>query len=155
MFSQQSWSSAVLKLAAPCTNGRTYVPNDHSAGGKESLNLFEPLFGAAPASDIVTSLESEPCEKLYPSSTPTLNVLAVFSLPLNNPVPVLVPSCVVVPDTLLIVTTKPEPPASVDGSLNTAVPFSVTVSVAAYPAPLKLLGTPIVATAPLPPTDST
>jgi hypothetical protein len=120
------------------------------------LNLFEPLLGAAPASDIVTSLESEPCEKLYPSSTPTLNVLAVVSLPLNNPVPVLVPSCVVVVDIESIVTTKPEAPLTlVVASLNTLTAFSVTVSAAAYPAPLKLLGTPIVATTPLPPMDST
>ena len=72
------------------------------------MNLFEPLLGAAPASDIVTSLESEPCEKLYPSSTPTLKVFASTSLPLKVPVPVLPPSAVVVPAIESTVTTKPE-----------------------------------------------
>ena len=87
------------------------MPNDHSAGGKESLNLFEPLLGAAPASLIVTSVESLPCEKLYPSKTPTLKVLAVVPLPLNNPRAVLLLSVVVVLVTPLTTAAKfdPEP----------------------------------------------
>ena len=72
------------------------------------MNLFEPLLGAAPASEIETSLESEPCEKLYPSSTPTLNVLAVTSFPLNFPVPVRDPSAVVVPAIESTVTISPD-----------------------------------------------
>ena len=74
--------------------GLTYVWKDHSAGGKESLNLFEPLFGAAPASLIVTSVASLPCEKLYPSNTPNLNVFASVPLPLKSPVAILLPCAV-------------------------------------------------------------
>jgi len=68
-------SPLCLQLFVPCLKGLTYVPKDHSAGGKESLNRFEPRLGAAPASLIVTSVLSLPCEKLYPSKTPTLKVL--------------------------------------------------------------------------------
>ena len=92
MFSQASCVPLALKLAEPCLKGLTYVEKDHSAGGKESLNLFAPRLGAAPASDMVTSVESDPCEKLYPSNTPILNVFASTSFPLNLPVPALEPS---------------------------------------------------------------
>ena len=71
------------------------------------MNLFDPLLGAAPASDIVTSVESLPCEKLYPSNTPILKQFASTSLPLNFPVPVLEPSVVVVAATVSTVTTNP------------------------------------------------
>ena len=71
------------------------------------MNLFDPRFGAEPASLIVTSVDSDPCEKLYPSNTPTLKVLAAVELPQKRPVPVLAPSAVVVPVTVLTVTIKP------------------------------------------------
>ena len=58
------------------------------------MNLFEPLFGAAPASLIVTSVASLPCEKLYPSNTPNLNVFASVPLPLKSPVAILLPCAV-------------------------------------------------------------
>ena len=58
------------------------------------MNLFEPLFGAAPASLIVTSVASLPCEKLYPSNTPNLKVFASVPLPLKSPVGNLLPSAV-------------------------------------------------------------
>ena len=74
------------------------------------MNLFDPLLGAEPASDIVTSVESLPCEKLYPSNTPILKQFASTSLPLNVPVPVLPPSAVVVAAIVSTVTTKPEAP---------------------------------------------
>ena len=58
------------------------------------MNLFEPLLGVAPASLIVTSVDSELCEKLYPSNTPILKVFAVAPLPLKSPVGCLEPSAV-------------------------------------------------------------
>ena len=71
------------------------------------MNLFDPRFGAAPASLIVTSVDSDPCEKLYPSNTPILKQFAAVELPLKRPVPVLDPSAVVVPVTVLTVIIKP------------------------------------------------
>ena len=46
------------------------------------LSAREPPFGVAPASELVTSEDSLPCEKLYPSNTPILNVLQSVSLAL-------------------------------------------------------------------------
>ena len=73
------------------------------------MNRFDPRFGAAPASLIVTSVDSLPCEKLYPSKTPILKVLAFEPLPLKSPRPALELSVVVVPVTPAIVATKPVP----------------------------------------------
>ena len=55
----------------------------------------------------MTSVESLPCEKLYPSNTPNLKQFASTSFPLNNPVPVLEPSAVVVAAIESTVTTNP------------------------------------------------
>ena len=65
--------------------------------------------GVAPASLIVTSVASLPCEKLYPSNTPNLKVLASVPFPLNSPRPALELSVVVVPVTPFTTAAKPVP----------------------------------------------
>ena len=105
------------------------------------MNLFDPLLGVAPASLIVISVDSELCEKLYPSSTPILKVLASVPFPLKSPVPALEPSEV----------TEETPSAS----QSKPVPLPV-VALCAKPAPslipvpLKLFGSAIDVTPPLP-----
>ena len=139
MFSTISMSPLSLQLFVPCLKGLTYVPKDHSAGGKESLNRFEPRLGVAPASLIVTSVASLPCEKLYPSKTPILKVFTTADAPVPSPLPLKSPSAVlelsvvVVPVTPFTVTISPLVPLPVEA-------VEVAVSLSTNPDPLKLFG---------------
>ena len=107
------------------------------------MNLFDPRLGAAPASLIVTSVDSLPCEKLYPSNTPILKVFAFVVLPIKFPVAFLEPFEVTprpepaVP-TVFTVTTQPAPPASAPSVSIEA--FVVASSSTTKPLPLPLPG---------------